>query len=142
MAVGGFRSGRVQIDLAVRSARHSRRRRIQPLAGRSRRGKREENEHLHRNIVTRSKMHRQSNLLRRFVLGLALASSACGSSGSTSVAPSTPAVAQVGGNWAVTMRLTTVTGGECLAALFQEGIGGTNSGTLSVNQSRASLAAT
>jgi len=39
------------------------------------------------------------------------------------------------------MRLTSATGGECVGALFQEVIGGTNTGTLSVTQTSANLTA-
>jgi hypothetical protein len=77
-----------------------------------------------------------------FVLVVTLILSACGSSSSNPASPSTPSIAQVSGNWAITTRLTGVTGGECVGVLLQTAIGGTDTGTLSVTQSGANLTAT
>ena len=62
---------------------------------------------------------------------------ACGGS------PTSPSsqVAQVGGVWGVTSRVTSVTGGECLASIFQLLVGAADTGTMQITQSGSSLTA-
>jgi hypothetical protein len=75
-----------------------------------------------------------------FVVGLVISVPACGSN--TPTTPSPPPTAQIGGVWRGTARLTSSTGGECLAAVFQSAIGSTSSFAASLNQAGSSLTAT
>ena len=78
----------------------------------------------------------------KFVVGLALWAIACGDSDRPST-PSGPSTSvQVGGTWAYSLRLTSSSGGECVGADFQSGSGLSDSGTLEISQSNASLTAT
>jgi hypothetical protein len=79
-------------------------------------------------------------MLRKFAIGLlAVLASSCGSSGS-STSP-TPTIAQVGGVWKGTERVTAVTTSECIGqTLSAAGIVGTSgTGTFQVTQSGATL---
>lgn len=64
----------------------------------------------------------------------------CGSSEGTPSSPST--AVPVGGTWGYELRLTSASGGECVGADLQNSIGLTDSGTLAITQSGASLTAT
>lgn len=77
-----------------------------------------------------------TRVLTAFVLGMCV--SACGGSDTS---PS-PQVAQVSGVWNVTSTITSVTGGDCLAAAFQTIVGSVGRGTMQVSQSGSSLTAT
>lgn len=57
--------------------------------------------------------------------------------------PSGPSsVAQVGGTWGYTARLTSVSGGECVGADLQGAVGLTDTGTLVITQTGTALTAT
>jgi hypothetical protein len=75
---------------------------------------------------------------RGCVLLLVILATAC--SGSDS--PTAPSIAQVGGVWDVTLTLTAVTGGDCLAAALQSIVGTVDRGTMQVSQTGSSLTAT
>jgi len=75
--------------------------------------------------------------VRPLVVGLVIGCAGCGDSDS----PTGPS-AQVDGTWAYTLRLTSVSGGECVGADLQSSSNVTDSGTLEIRQSGASLTAT
>src|SRR5689334_3474210 len=81
--------------------------------------------------------------MRRLVLALiAIAASSCGDSSPTLAYPGGVKVADVGGVWSYTSRLTSITGGECLAPLLQSTIGSAETGTISLTQSIENTTAT
>jgi hypothetical protein len=65
--------------------------------------------------------------------------SACGDDGS----PSSPSrTVQVGGVWSMNQTITSVSGGECFANIFQGLVGERGTGTAQIQQTGASLTAT
>lgn len=70
----------------------------------------------------------------------ALLVAAC--SGDNGPSSPTPTTVQVGGVWSITTTVTSTSGGECFAPLFQSLIGTTGTGTVQIQQSGASLTAT
>lgn len=75
----------------------------------------------------------------KLTLLLAISAAGCENSG-TPTGPSTSA--QVGGDWTYTLRLNTVSGGECVGSAAQAAVGSTDSGPLNIVQTGSSLSAT
>ena len=71
---------------------------------------------------------------------LALSTGGCSKSNNGPTGPST--TAQVGGDWTYTLRLNSVSGGECVGSALQGAIGATDSGPLIITQTGSSLSAT
>ena len=65
----------------------------------------------------------------------------CGDSAGSPTSPS-KRTAQVGGVWAITETINSVTGGECFSGMFQSTIGSVGRGTMQVSQTGDSLTAT
>ncbi len=70
---------------------------------------------------------------------LAIAAAGCESSNNPT-SPSTSA--QVAGDWTYTLRLNTVSGGECVGSVVQGAVGTTDNGPLNIVQTGSSLSAT
>lgn len=66
----------------------------------------------------------------------------CGGGSSSGPTAPTPTTVQVAGVWSVTETITSMSGGECFAAVFQSLVGTVSRGTMQVSQSGASLTAT
>jgi hypothetical protein len=82
----------------------------------------------------------EPRVVKRVLLGLVvLFAISCGSNSS---GPSSTSSAQIAGVWRGTMTTTSVSGGECLAPLFQAAIGGNGSATVTFTQSGSSVSAT
>jgi len=64
----------------------------------------------------------------------------CGGGAESPTGPS--AIAQVAGVWGLTTTVTSVSGGECFAGLFQQLVGTRATGTIQIQQSGAGLTAT
>jgi hypothetical protein len=71
---------------------------------------------------------------------LALAALGCSNSNNSPTGPST--TAQVGGDWTYTLRLSGVSGGDCVGNALQGVVGATDSGPLIITQTGSSLSAT
>jgi hypothetical protein len=78
------------------------------------------------------------SVVKRILLGLVLLSATSCSSGSSG--PSSTSNAQIAGVWHGTSTRTSVTGGECLGAIYP--VGGSVSVTMTVTQSGSSVSAT
>lgn len=70
---------------------------------------------------------------------LLLLVSACGSDSGSPGSPSTPTIMQVGGVWVGNVTQSSVSGGECVGALFQSSNGSSDRYTITINQSGSSL---
>ena len=78
-------------------------------------------------------------LVRLSIVALVIGAAGCGSSDS----PTSPSNAvQVAGTWTYTLRLTGVSGGECVGADLQNATPPNDGGTLEITQNGASLTAT
>lgn len=76
--------------------------------------------------------------MKRFAW-LALYGLVCAGCGGSNTSPSQPA--QVAGTWHGTVTLTSFTGGECLASVFQSAVGASGSFTATLTQSGTSVTA-
>ena len=63
------------------------------------------------------------------------------SSPTAPAAPAAPTIASVAGLWTATMRLTSITGGECVGTTSQATVGALNTYALQVTQNGSSLTA-
>ena len=77
--------------------------------------------------------------IARLTILLAVSAAGCENSNNPASPSTTP---QVAGDWNYTLRLNTVSGGECVGTLLQSAIGTTDSGALNIVQSGSSLSAT
>lgn len=85
-----------------------------------------------------------SRAVKRLLLSITLFCLPILGNGCGGKSPSSPSsrTVQVGGVWAVTSTLTSVTGGECLSAGFQSIVGAVDTGTMQISQVDSSLTAT
>ena len=75
----------------------------------------------------------------QLTLLLTLATAGCENSNN----PTSPSsLAQVGGDWTYTLRLNSVSGGECVGNIMQEVVGMSDMGTLNIVQTGSALSAT
>lgn len=77
--------------------------------------------------------------LRRSLGALILPSLLAGCGGASPSSPSPPTVAQVGGQWRFSVRITGVTGGGCLSASFAPEVNRVFTQTLSLQQDGSAL---
>jgi hypothetical protein len=78
---------------------------------------------------------------RAFWLLFLISTTACGTSSSPSTASAAPPV-QVGGTWNIATTLTTTSGGECTAPIFQSIVGFDLHGSITFTQRGSALTAT
>ena len=86
-----------------------------------------------------TKSLRSAVSIAKLTLLLAISAAGCENTDSPT-GPST--AAQVGGDWTYTLRLNTVSGGECVGSAVQAAVGSTDSGPLTIVQTGSSLSAT
>lgn len=77
---------------------------------------------------------------RTILVSIILFSPACG--GGSPTTPTTPTIVQAGGLWNATATLASVTGGECVGALYTPSIGTSARYTFAVTQTGSNLTAT